>query len=146
MKTIAAILSLLFVLFISFPAYGTHIEAIIFNETCAALEVDFPSLDCRYLARPEVIYTKLVGIAGPYAGIYIRGEKRIYVQWPPRNGMKTLRTIAHEFAHYIILTEELLPDDANICQHESTVRKATGQPWETADKIPYGCVSTSEML
>jgi hypothetical protein len=129
----------LFLFVLSLPATADQIEAVLFKEVCSSLEKDYPDLDCRYVFRPEVIYTRLVGIAGPYAGIYIRGEKRIYVQWPPSFGMQTLRTVKHEFAHYIIVTEELLPPDANRCAHEAAVRKAIGQPWGEKDRAPYGC-------
>jgi hypothetical protein len=119
-------------------------EEVLFKEVCESLEREFGSIDCRFIKRPEVIYTRLVGIAGPYAGIYIRGEDRVFIQWPPWDEMNVLRTIQHEFAHYIIITEEILAWDASVCDHEALVRKHIGQPWGEKEKSRYGCSTESD--
>jgi hypothetical protein len=115
-------------------------EEMLFNEVCQALSDKYPDkVKCAFIPRPEVIYTRLVGMLGPYAGVYIRGEARIFIQWPPSPSMKILRTVQHEFAHYIIVTQGLLPSSATVCEHEELVRTTIGQEWGEREKGMYGC-------
>lgn len=93
---------------------------------------------CEGLEPPELIRSRLIELLPGVRGLYIPGEKYIYVH--PRVKFAD-DTIVHEMVHYI-----MYENDPNVdrCESERIAREIAQQRWDEEMQAIYQCNAPEE--
>jgi len=110
-----------------------------FGYVCWKVEQMY-GVGCGDLEPPKIVYSKYVNMRGMSYGLYIRGEKNIYINPQAPVNKKTI--IEHEMTHYVLYELDLIDPKGERCESERVARlisRGDDDPWNDRVKRGYGC-------